>query len=353
MRFSLLVVPALLTAGLTAQTEEVEVQALGNVSVIAKSGNQTQFGTIAPGTKVTADFTAQHSLQLRAIANANTGGGWASIGSSGSVWRSDIINARFLPVLTATFLQSGSVSGNGTTALSSSSSSTNPQPGPQSFLVTFRGPKSIRGNVRLSWEGRTQTATSKTGATIDVGNDNTIDFVGDAAKSNREERFFPVSFANGPVVVKVTFTGSGSTPGKSVQAHWQRVKLNMIKTGTCGIASFGQSCGGAKLDGGMLVLGSTAIVSLKLTGGAANGFFVRVAGTQRVNATLPGGCTLLASPEIVVLGRANASGEFSEAFTLSADTNWKVVFQYIPFDLVSGQLQLKATNGQEASCSGF
>jgi len=353
MRFLVFPVVVLLAASLSAQTEEVEVQAASNVSVFGKTGSQSDFQTLVPGTKVKVDYTASHSEAIRAICNASSSSGSAWISSSGMVWRSDIVNNRFLPYLTATFLQSGTVSGDGTGALSSSASNNNPQPGPQSFLAIFRGPSSLLGNVRIYWEGRTQTTGSKTGAAVDVGNDNSVEFTGDAAKSHREERFFPVSFASGPVVVKVTFTGNAVTPGQGVQAFWQRLTVNMIKSGSCAIKSFGSPCKSAKLDGGMLTIGKKSILSLKMTGAPANAFFVRVVGQTRVNALLPGGCTLLASPEVVELKQSNSNGEFVEAFTLPGDTNWNLVFQYIPFILVNSQLQLSATNGQEATCSGF
>ncbi len=347
--FAFLTIPA----AVAAQTEEVEVQALGNVSVLARNGAQSSFQTIAPGTKVKADFSATHSLSLRAIANLSGTGNWASVGSSGTVWKSDIIGSRFVPVLTASFLQSGTVGGSGTADLSSSSTASKAQPGPQSFLVTFRAPSNVNGKVRVSWEGRLQGTGSKATASVDVGNDNKIDFAGDAAKSTREERFFPVSFAKGPIVVKVTFTGKGVTSGRSVQAFWQRLKVNMIKTGTCGVSSFGKACGGATLEGGMFTLGGYSILSLKMKGASPNAFFVRVIGSKRVQIPLPGGCTLYSNPDIVDLLRADSSGEYVDAFKLRADNNWKLVFQYVPFDLVASKLVLKGTNGQEASCSGF
>lgn len=341
-----------LSASLSAQ--DITVKAQSDVSSLATSGSTSDFRTVKAGSSVTVAETASHSESLQVYnVSASTTTGYASFTQSGMASYVDVINNKFVYALTAKFLHNGTTSGDGVASTSPSNSAGSATPGACVWLVTIRHPSNVVGDLLLRWRAQ-QNPRAKLSVQVDVGNDNSVDFSADSTQESTKELAIPVTFNNGPLVIKVTTDSFSDAKGEGGYHNFnQSLTLNLVKKGVCNLVTYGSSCGGAKLDAGMFKVGGSSILQMKLSGGVKNGFFVRVVGTTRINVPLPGNCPLLADPSIVELLSSDSNGAYTEAFTMPADKNYVVTFQYVPFDLVGGNIVTTSTNAWELSCSGF
>jgi len=341
-----------LTARLTAQ--DLTVQAVTNASVLARTGTQGDLQTIKAGSKVSVD-EKQFEQVLFPVpgATATSSGGRAGLGLRAGTSPLEIVPGRgFLIGLNAIFLHMGSATGDGTVATSADASASTAKPGPVSFLVTFRQPASVTGELVVSWAGLGGSNSHWT-ASVDIGNDNTVELAADSTKDTSKIVGFPVTFAGGPVAVKVTLSGTASNAPAVLFNQFQSLRLSLVRKGSCALVSYGKPCGGASMNAGMLTLGKKSVLSTKLSGAASGGFFIRVFGESRTALALPGGCQLLAEPAVLDLRRADANGEFVESFLLPTYYNFTLTMQYLPFTLSGNQIVLSATEAWEMRCSGF
>lgn len=350
----LLALPLALFAGASLAAQDLTVKALTNASVLARSGSQAQLQTIKAGTFVSVNESQAQQTQLPAIGiNATSNSGSAGIGLRAGPSPLEIVpNRGFLFGLNASFMFLGSTTGDGSVATTTATSASGAQQAPISFLVTFRQPSTVKGDLVLSWYGLNH-ANSNWTATVDIGNDNSVEFSADSTKETNRFAAIPVAFANGPIDVKVTFSGSSQGTPSSPWNVFESLKISLDRTGSCNLVSYGSSCGGAKMDAGMFSIGKSSVLAVNLSGGVQNGFFVRVIGEKRTDLPLPGTCRLLAEPTIVQLLRSDANGAYKESFMVPANMNFIVTLQYVPFDLVGTQIQARATNAWEMKCSGF
>ncbi|MHC4811561.1 MAG: hypothetical protein ACYTFN_00595 [Planctomycetota bacterium] len=331
--------------------QDVTVKTLTNVSAVGISSGLKGINT-KPANTVATTSTGYISQAIQALDRTRGSKGTTQINATAYAERKIFqtnkpVQARIFNMIT--------LQGDGAGFITSDTVASTATAKPVSYLVTFNADKSVHGVVNLTYTGWIKYSAAKGITSVDVGNDSKVDWTGDLSKSTSDTAQFKVSFANGPVVIKVTTEASSPTTQNSSQAQamYQSVTLQLKKTGSCTLTNYGTSCGGASLLAGVMTLGSQSIVATKLTGGVKGGFLARVIGGKRFTAPLPGGCTLLAEPLFVDLYQADANGEFREVFPMPAETNFTVTFQYIPIDLDAKGIKALATNAFELTCSGF
>jgi hypothetical protein len=333
--------------------QDLTVRALDNAAVLSRTTSSADLQGIGTGNKVDANENSTHPAPMTASSATSSATGTANLWVRAGTSPMEPLPLRgFIAGLHASFSYLGATTGDGAVATTAAASSGGAQPGPVSFLVTFRQPASVGGVFAINWTGW-DNPNGRWTADVDVGNDNSVEFSADSANQTNRTTDYPVSFANGNVDILVTMSGTATNAPAKLWNAFQTLRISLIRKGSCNLSSYGTSCGGAQLDAGLLTIGSAAVMATKLSGGVQNGFFVRAVGSKRVDVPLPGGCRLLAEPLVVDLLQADAQGTYKESFLVPAARNFKVTIQYVPFELVGGQMQARATQAWEMTCSGF
>lgn len=351
MRTHLLLPILALASVLAAQDPQVTVKALTDVSGVGVT-NGTAGIVTQPVNTVATTSTGYTSQAIRVEARPNSSQGSTLIYAIAYAERKIFETNK--PVQ-ARIMNSLTLQGDGAGFITSDTVANTATAKPVSYLVTFDAPKNVQGVVELSYSGWIKYSSAMGITTVDIGNDNKVEWTGDLSKTTSDSTSFPVNFANGSVVIKVTTQCSSPTTQNSSQAQamYQSVTLKLSKTGSCTLTNYGTACGGAALQSGILTLGNQTIVATRLTGGVKGGFLARVIGGQRVTVSLPGNCTLYAEPLMVDLFQADANGEFREVFPMPANQNFVATFQYVPIDLDANGIKTLATNAFELNCSGW
>ena len=340
MRFASLFLAAAAAAPLGAQNAPtIELYTDSAVAAFATDGTTTDFETVPAKTQL---FGATKGINM-----------WPKVSSSGKAYAS-------IPVLAYTnhagtgvnLLERGYCRGGKGVAggTSSSTSKTSIKQGPHSYIVRIVGQKGTAGAVYVSWHSKAVLG-AKIGGTVDIGNDNSVEYTGKANVAERKT--FPYVLGSKPLEIKVTIDGSVQGTGKYddyvnyfVDCF---VGFTVDRTTKCTLTPYGKGCG-PTLQGGSQLIGNDHVVQLKCTGGFANGWALHIIGTQAIKLSLPGNCDLLSNALVLTLIKADNSGTSSESFKIRSTDRVTSYHQFLPMDVFNNQLILKASNGIKLEC---
>ncbi len=220
--------------------------------------------------------------------------------------------------------------------------------GPHALLLTFRNAPGTAGRIVFNFRASTTGAVA---GSIDIGDDGNVEFAATAGAS----REFPFTFGpSGQVVVRVTndcrATGTGN-PNDFVSAWteiWTGFRPDL--TAQCTITAYGTACGGVTANGAEVVIGSSRVLTFLVNGAFANSVVLAASGDRQLGVQLPGGCSLLCNATGVRLLQSDSLGNATDSYAIPATavgTSW---FQFLPLDLLSGNLVLTASNGLRVDC---
>ncbi|MBK8979916.1 MAG: hypothetical protein IPM29_28800 [Planctomycetes bacterium] len=332
---------ALVSPGLAQQTTVV-ARTDGDVAVLAQGGGQSDFDHVPPGTPI---GTGSLILDLSA--------------------RIDIATPRtYLSAMTFAYPTQPYLDGIGvnfferayarglTTDLcgtSASPASNGAQTGSHALLLTFANVPGTRGKVMLSFRASPGT-TGTVGATLDIGNDGTLELR--TAQAGSFE--FPVTMpSSGTLDVRVGnechVTGSGNVA--DFQSCWTEIWAGFRpdRTASCTIASYGQGCG-PLASATEAVVGTSRVVTFLVTGAFPRDPVIAVTGSGPLNLPLPGGCSLLSTVEVAVLVTADAAGLATHTMVVPATLTGTTHHQFAPVTLQGQNLVLTTSNGIRVDC---
>lgn len=221
--------------------------------------------------------------------------------------------------------------------------------GVHGVLATFAAAPGTRGNLRISLLANAGT-NGTAHATVDVGNDSTIEF----AQGTTGSLSIPFTFGpSGQVVVAVT--NQTSVPGVGLSTFnrsYSDVSVGFWPdlTATCTFSTYGQGCGGVAAAGNELVNGPTRNLIVQATGCVPNSPAIVATGANQLNLPLLGGCSLLCTAESLLVLTADASGNLVQQWSVPSTLVGTIFVQVLPLTLVGGNLVITASNGVRIHC---
>lgn len=232
---------------------------------------------------------------------------------------------------------------------SASTSPTGTTFGSHAVLATFGAAPGTVGRILVSFR-RSAANGGTAGASVDVGNDGSIEF----ASTTAAETSYPCTIGpTGQVVVRVGNECRSAGNGSATSVYtWTElhVAFRPDLTATCTFTNYGTGCGGAQAAGTGLVVGSARTITVLATGCFPNSPVILATGSQQLGLALPTGCTLLCNAEGVAITAADASGNTASTWTVPATLVGTTFVQFLPIADVNGLLALRASNGIRIDC---
>ena len=347
MKFSALtlLLPSSLAAPALAQTVQVTGKTLTPFASVAQIGQTTTWDGVAKDTA----FAPRKGISVSTKQQPT--GMWASAYASAQV-------SSYVPMITLSErlgCRGTKTDGSGSSASPASTGATR---GAHSVLGYWQGKPNERGILRVSFRCNVQygTAASFNAASVDIGNDNSVEWKGRSSVKAGEAKEFPVQLdKNGQLVVKMTTESSvfGTGDLRDFVNCYQDLSLQYktAEQGTCSVAAYGNGCG-PKLDAAVGQIAANNVILWKLSGAFKNSFAVNVVGSQAIDLKLGLGCSLLSNAIVLTVVKTDANGEWSDSQIVPLK-NFSSYHQSLPMDIVGNKLVIKASNGQKVTCTGF
>lgn len=225
--------------------------------------------------------------------------------------------------------------------------------GPHALLATFQAAPGTVGKIVFSYRVGPY-ATSTTSGSIDVGNDGTVEASGAGASTSQE---VPFTFGpSGSVDVRITnechVTGTGNV--QDFAYAWTEIWVGFRPdlNATCTISSIGQGCNGLSESASETTAGANRVLNFVLSGAAPGSVAISMFGSTQLGLALPGaaGCTLLTNADVFGLVTVGATGIGVDTLVIPMTTTGRVYHQYLPLDVVGGNLVLATTNAIRVDC---
>ena len=320
-------------------TTTLELWTASDISAFATDGTTTDFETVAKNTQL---FGATKGINL-----------WPKVSVSKVSYSSIPVLAYTNYAGTGVNLMERGYCRGAKTVMGGSSNSTskaNVVQGPHTYIIKVKGTKGTPGAVYVNWHSKAELG-AKISGTVDIGNDNSVEYVGKANVADRKS--FPMVLGSKPLEIKVTIDGSVQGTGK--YEDWVNYFVDCFigftedKTTKCTLTPYGKGCGPV-LQGGSQLIGNDHVVQLKCTSGFPNGWAIHTIGTQAINLQLPGNCSLLSNAVVLTLLKSDNTGMTSESFKIRSTNVLTSYHQFLPIDVFNNQLILKASNGIKLEC---
>lgn len=232
---------------------------------------------------------------------------------------------------------------------SASASAAGAAVGAHAVMATFHAAPGTVGRLIVSYRANV-AAGGTVGASVDVGNDGTVEI----AQANPGEFSLPYTFgASGQVDVRVGNECHQVGNGTSTMLYsWTEVYVGFQPdlTATCSFTNFGQGCGGVAAAGTELVVGNTRTILMLATGCFPNSPAIVASGSQQVGLQLPGGCSLLCNAEGIALVPADAAGNATATWSIPTTVVGTTYVQFLPIADVNGSLVIRTSNGVRVDC---
>ncbi|MBK9385790.1 MAG: hypothetical protein IPN34_13350 [Planctomycetes bacterium] len=322
------------SATLSAQQTTIDIRTDGPCAVLAQSGTQQDFEGVAAGTPI----GSSNRLYVNALLSQGTYLSATTIAYPTQPFENGI-GCNFFE---RAYARGAASDVAGTSA---SPAATGAQHGPHALLLSFQNTPGTAGKIVFHFRANPGTTGSTSGA-IDLDNNGTIEFR--ATQTATQE--FPFTFGpTGSLDLRVlndcSVRGTGNT--SDFQSAWTEIWVGFLPdlTATSSFTSYGAGCSGAQAFGGDVLLGSNRVVTMLVSGAFPNDPVLGVSGTQPLNIPLPGGCSLLATVEVVTVLTADASGNATQTWTMPATLTGIAYHQFLPLSLQSGALVLRASDG--------
>jgi hypothetical protein len=335
MKSALFAVP-LLALPCLAQGVSVALATDGPVAVVAQAAGQSQHDFVAAGTPITG-----HPGNLDVSARVSVGSDYASAVTLAYPQ----VTGRSVAILHRGYARGPATNAAGSSASTSSQGAVQ---GACSFLVSITGPAGIAGAVTLSWHGAADPSARIAGS-IDIGNDGSPEWTGGVGA---ERQRFAATLGGAPLLVRVTIDGQAAGAGGSIFVdEFADLFLGFEedRTSVCAFTLYGQSCGPV-LTGASTTGGGQHALALTLSGGFPNALALAIAGDARLALPLGLGCSLYTDVEVARVVSTDASGAAQDLHTIPSTALGTLYFQMLPFEVIGGQLVLRATNRVQLDC---
>ena len=226
--------------------------------------------------------------------------------------------------------------------------------GAAAFLMRFSTPQATSGYLAFTWQ-TVEQQTATVGATVDIGDNSSIEWTGTGTQSAMRSYSLPVQIPAQGLVVRLAVqnlaNGAGQTLGSSRAYVALRLRFVAASAFQCKVTPYGQGCG-PQLAGSVVTLGGQHVITLALTGGYPGSFALHAIGTQQINLNLGGGCALLSNAVFIGLEPTDANGDAVQILRLPVTTTGSSYHQYLPLAVQGGNLVLRASNGLKIEASG-
>jgi hypothetical protein len=218
--------------------------------------------------------------------------------------------------------------------------------GPHDLRMRVAGAAGARGKVEV-WAMGFATSGARTSIAVDVGADGTEDYAYVAAAAVVfDRRQWNVRLgALGLLDVVIRTEGRAAVPAGGRATYFSGVTVRFTPGAFCDVAAYGAACG-PRLTGYDAAAGGARRLEVELAGAPASSPGFLVVGSSSVALPLPGGCTLLAEPALVLPFPSDARGDAVHALALPpADVALSLRLQAI-----AATSRLFASNGLAVTC---